>query len=87
MVKDLIYDTWDVDSTDNGLKLDLFTLVSFFDDLMMVLLVDSLFAIFAMVMVWIVITIHLRSCCLSCVGISLILLSFPTAIFFTTAIF
>ena len=87
MVRDLIHDTWDIDSTNNGLKIDQFTMKTFFEDLLQVLIGDSLFAVFAMFFVWAVITVHLRSCCLSCLGISLISLSFPVAIFLTSAIF
>jgi len=86
-VKDLIEDEWDVDKTNNGLGVDKFILLTFLEDLLFTLLVDALRAVFAMVFVWIVITIHLRSACLSCLGIGLIAFSFPISIFLCSAIF
>ena len=86
-IRDLIVDEWDIAKTNNGLKLDKFILATFFDDLIFVLISDAAKAGFALIFVWIVISIHLRSVCLSCLGIWLIVLSFPFTMFIVTGIF
>ena len=70
-----------------GCLVDTYSFLTLEDEFLALLAEDGFLSVAAMLFVGVYIAIHLRSCCLACVGISLILLSFPFAVFVTSAVF
>lgn len=83
-INDLIKDNYDEDTVKFTIYAN--SLLKTIDDFNEIAMQDFGMAFFAVLFVFIYLNIHMRSFCLSCTGISLIMLSFPITIFITNVV-